>query len=234
MKKSFLICLILLVSVIISSCGVSKSEMLKNASPIDMDEVTNECNENIVNAKEKHVGNSYKFLCVVNEINEKSIQIGDEHEDWKSTISIDKNEITELSENQYVEVVGKIESIEKSDGVVNFEIKNAHISKNTFISSGRLEYGYFEKTFGYATSNPYKKDIWEVRFYDVVSDNEYFYNYEPYDGYHEITKLFGDTFVNGQRLATFNDEPVKNAVETKIEFKKMWDKDDILISIEQD
>ena len=97
------------------SGGMTKEEMLENATLLNLSELKTAFEENKVRAEETYLGNNFKMFCYIDKIE------SDYFEYYAGNLTVirvymSKDELKELNIKDGVNIVGKIDSIETESG----------------------------------------------------------------------------------------------------------------------
>jgi len=115
MKRALSLILALILCLSLCACGggvrdiegkMTKEEMLAAAQSFDTNKFNDDCNNNIVQAKEKYIGNIYRRTVLVTEIQEDGCYAGN------MFVPLDKEDIVKLTVGKSIDIVFKIGDIE--------------------------------------------------------------------------------------------------------------------------
>lgn len=143
MKKTLSLILALVLCLSLCACGGGKTsdvaknasnadfykiyDVAKNALNADFHKIYKDCQNNITAAKDKYVGNTYKFAGIVKGIDEDSVSIAPikfptGFSTWYQVeVFMSKDDIKKVSTNQIVNVAGEISDISNN---ANVQMKN--------------------------------------------------------------------------------------------------------------
>ena len=161
---------------------------LKDAPEADFSNIYEECNDNIVSAKNKYVEKEYLFPGIVKDINEDSISVVPikfstyPYGSWYYvTVSMPQDEIMKVSTQQIVNVAGQFSNLKEKSA----EMKNGAVLDDTIAFSGKVS--------RFLLNEDWTKHIMEVQM--VSGDNTISFWFEVAD-VNEIENITSAT-ING-------------------------------------
>lgn len=134
MKKILALMLAAALALSLVACGggggtgdnktLTKEEMIESAGLLRIDKIDSDTKDNIVNAKEKYIGNCYETSGIVLNIHEDGCILGTSYGiGSRIKVLLSEEEIKNLSINDLITVVGYINEIEQGQTI---NLENAH------------------------------------------------------------------------------------------------------------
>lgn len=158
MKKIIFLLLTFIMCISLCSCSnsrLSKEEMLENSQELSIDDMANTIKDNIINARNKYEGNTYKITGFITTINEDCVIINE-----FITAYLSQEDLIQISNNQKVDIVGTIENIDSKQvdttlggtsttgTKITLEMKNSYLVNDVYEINGvmncRKNYKYVE------------------------------------------------------------------------------------------